>query len=420
METMAATANYSTPHSRTSHVREPLPAANHHHKNATRAAGDVQPLLSAPASQESFVSVQSAGSSVGLPKLQASDSNLSQLTAYTEPDQTSPSSSAGSKPNHDAAHTSNGKSHIHRQRTPEHAVRTPQPDNESVLASPMSITSPAVTNGAKRTASGHVKNTPSLSSNITYTSTYSGRDSRRESISSSGSRAGELAATLKTRLGYAMAKVQHGWEHKSLPEVEQLAAQRARSNRHSMSHLDQQRPGTNGLSNGAPRTSTYENQYCDQPPSKRHSGHYSGFMHSARPSMHSNGVAPSLQPPADIRPTSSSRPFPAASLGQPSYHASAMSPPRTPVAPDMRRPATLRTETQTAEAERDALQALFQLGSPHTSQVPRSATTASSQASPPKSSYLDTPRRVTFARSESNSSASSIPHERLSQLAEDR
>ncbi|CAK4033953.1 Hypothetical predicted protein [Lecanosticta acicola] len=311
METLAATANYTAPHAQTSHLRESrsrnLPAVNHHNKNATRPFGDVQPVLSAPASQESFVSVQSAGSSVALPKLQASDSNLSQLTSYTDTDPTSPSSSAASKLAQDAAHTSTTQSQIPRQRTPEHAVRMPYPNGDNALTSPMSITSPATTNGAKRTASGHVKNTPSLS-NTPYTSHLPGRDSRRDSISSSGSRAGELAATLKTRLGYAMAKVQHGWEHKTLPEVEQLAAQRARSNRHSMSHLDQHRPGTSGLSIETARMSMYENDLHRErldavgpPPSKRHSGNYGGLVQSASYSLHSNGAAPRLQPPADIR-----------------------------------------------------------------------------------------------------------------------
>ncbi|KAK1090827.1 hypothetical protein LTR48_007533 [Friedmanniomyces endolithicus] len=53
-----------------------------------------------------------------------------------------------------------------------------------------------------------------------------------------------------------------------------------------------------------------------------------------------------------------------------------MSPPRTPVNghhSSRTRPPTIRTGTEQAEAERDALQALFQLGSP------RAAATNSSQ-----------------------------------------
>lgn len=409
MEIMAA-PNYAPV--QTSHTHEP-----HQKPAATRtvhahAAGDADPqhhnhnhhnnhqTLSAPASQESFVSVQSAGSSAG-PGLQGSESNLSQITTYT--DLTSPSSSSGSKAAKDAAQTANN-SQTHRVTTPEYANRTPNLNGDNALASPMSITSPVATNGAKRTASGHVKNAHSLS-NTPYTSMFPGRDSRRESISSSGSKAGELAATLKTRLGYAMAKVQHGWEHKSLNEVEQLAAHRARTNRNSMSHIDS-RPSTSGLSNGTAGLSVYDHsgrstlQVSGQPPSKRHSGTYSGYVYPGQ----QPAPTPHLQPAPDIRPTSSSRAYPGPQLHPTTSNNNAMSPPRTPVNVAPRRPPTIRTETQTIEAERDALQALFQLGSPHTSQVPRSATASSSQASPMKTD-LDTPRRVTFARSESNSSA---------------
>lgn len=405
METMTATNYAPAPHGQTSHMREP------HHKPATTrtvhaAAHDSDSnhhhthhqTLSAPASQESFVSVQSAGSSV-VQGLQGSDTNLSQITSYT--DLTSPSSSAGSKAAKDAAQTANS-SQTQRDITPENGNNTPHLNGNSVLASPMSIASPVATNGAKRTASGHVKNAHSLS-NTPYTSMFPGRDSRRESISSSGSKAGELAATLKTRLGYAMAKVQHGWEHKTLHEVEQLAAHQARSNRNPMSHIDS-RPSTSGLSNGTAGLSFYDNasrtlQVNGQPPSKRHSGTYSGYAYAPQQS----GPTPHLQPAPDIRPTSSSRPHPGQHFYPTTSNGSAMSPPRTPVNAGPRRPPTIRTETQTIEAERDALQALFQLGSPHTSQVPYSAAASSSQASPMKTD-LDTPRRVTFARSESNSS----------------
>ncbi|KAK4505851.1 hypothetical protein PRZ48_003816 [Zasmidium cellare] len=399
---MTATNYAPASHQQTSsHMREPHhnPAttrtvhaadSNHHHHNHHQT-------LSAPASQESFVSVQSTGSSIA-PGLQGSDSNLSQITTYT--DLTSPSSSAASKAAKDAAQSANN-SQIPRDTTPENATRTPHLNGDNALASPMSIASPVATNGAKRTASGHVKNAHSLS-NTPYQSMFPGRDSRRESISSSGSKAGELAATLKTRLGYAMAKVQHGWEHKTLNEVEQLAAHRARNNRNSMSHIDS-RPSTSGLSNGTAGLSVYESasrgslHVNGQPPSKRHSGTYSGYAYAPQQSA----PTPHLQPAPDIRPTSSSRPQAGPQLYPTTSNGSAMSPPRTPINAAGRRPPTIRTETQTIEAERDALQALFQLGSPHTSQMPYAA--SSSQASPMKTD-MDTPRRVTFAWSESNSS----------------
>jgi hypothetical protein len=254
-----------------------------------------------------------------------------------------------------------------------------------------------------------------------------------------------LAMNLKTRLGYAMAKVQNGWEHRNISEVEQLAAHKMHAHRHSMSHLDySRRPVSAGLTNGAARTSLYEDHAYSQnaldqavyPPSKRHSGHYPTYTQSS--SQPVQGSTPRLQPAADIRPTSSyqhqqyhyNQQY-SASQPQLHSHSTGMSPPRTPVNGTAHnharshRPPTLRTEVQTAEAERDALQALFQLGSPHASQMSgggypnangngygyasrgyQHSQASSSQASPLRSEFaMTTPRRVTFARSESDSSA---------------
>jgi hypothetical protein len=430
METM--TSYPVTPQTQVSHMRHSSRASSNNpaqfatrnmqaaDKPASYGQQQHQQPLSAPGSQESFVSVRSDGSSVLQPHLQSSSSsNLSQLTNYTDP--TSPA--AVTAPKHLANGFTAAAGAGRRAITPEN--QTLQPSGY-VLASPMSVTSPvSTTNGAKRTASGHVKNAPSLPS-TPMMGTFAGR-ARAESMSSTGSRAGELAATLKTRLGYAMAKVQHGWEHKNIAEVEQLAAQKMSPNRHSMSHLDysSRRPMSAGLSNGTSRLSMHEGYGSGvmldgptSPPSKRRSGTYSTFLASPLQAHQGLRNAPLLQPPADIRPTASS---------QHSYYhhhpnghnhnsATAMSPPRTPISSNHhnhpRRPPTIRTDTQTAEAERDALQALFQLGSPHASQVSRKAGASASQASSNQASPLRgefgvtmTPRRVTFARSESGGSS---------------
>jgi hypothetical protein len=104
-------------------------------------------------------------------------------------------------------------------------VRTPEDASES---QPNSINSPT---RHKRTASGLLK----------AVDTPNDPRPRAESVSSAGSKAGEVsscrvpgvastdsafqvAAQLKTRLAYAMVKVQHGWEHRNINEVEQLAA----------------------------------------------------------------------------------------------------------------------------------------------------------------------------------------------------
>lgn len=392
MEANPASFIPSTP--QTSYIR-----SSQHSDRATRSGHTAE-----QASQESL---RSLGNGTG-PRLQTSSSNVSQLTAYT--DLTSPSELAPEQDYEQQYATS--RADIARIRTPEELQGTRRNDSHAV-ASPVSVLSPVATNGTKRTASGHVKNAPSLPS-TPLTTTFAGKRSRADSISSTGSRAGELAWTLKARLGYAMAKVQHGWEHKSINEVEQLAAHKMSPHRHSMSHLDySRRPLSSGLTNGAERLSMYEpsahrygygNSSTDHP-SKRHSGNYSSFMPPSLPDL---AAAPRLQPAPDIRPTSQryhhNHPI---SSSQPVYPTTAMSPPRTPVNGHARRPPTIRTELQTAEAERDALQALFQLGSPHSSQVPwqQNSQASSSQASPLRTEFTATPRKVTFARSESDSSA---------------
>lgn len=392
METMHATYPSHTPLGQSSRMTESRPRPTFEQSTRSMHASDSQPQqLSAPASQESIISATSYGSSVGSQFQSASD-NASQLTSYT--DSTSPSSNApATKPDHAIA-TIDNDAEI-RDRTPEDFV------------SPASASTPVASYGTIRTADGHSKDMlgerPTPASGV-----IRGNRSRAASTaSSSSSRAGELAASLKARLGYAMTKVQNGWEHKSFSEVERLTAQKA-ANRHSMSHLDHsRRPMSSGLANGTARLSMYEPHHISNldgalsPPSNRLSGSYAAFVPTKAP--HITSTTPRLQPAADIRPTNGYRSHPYAPQLQRARHNSAMSPPRTPIGHQARRPHPIRTDTQTAEAEREALQALFQLGSPHGSQIPRAHTTSrnsSSRASPPNME-TSTPRRVTFARSDS-------------------
>ena len=403
MEALPLSAVPSTPQTQTSYLR----SSQHSDHRSTQDSEQNLATRMQAAEQASQESLRSLGHSNG-GYLQASSSNVSQLTAYT--DLTSPSTLA---PEHGyEQQDGTSRTDIERIRTPEESQDASSHDSYA-FASPMSVTSPVSTNGTKRTASGHVKTAPSLPS-TPLTTTFAGKRSRADSMSSTGSRAGELALTLKARLGYAMAKVQHGWEHKNIHEVELLAAHKLSPHRHSMSHLDySRRPLSSGLSNGAARLSMYEPRHVQDHPSKRHSTSYASIMPPSLPDL---AAAPRLQPAADIRPrhhlsNPSSQPY-----SQSSQHSqTAMSPPRTPVngtsTSTTRRPPTLRTELQTAEAERDALQALFQLGSPHSSQVPwqQNSQASSSQASPLRSEFpaAAAGRKVTFARSESGSSAES-------------
>lgn len=390
METMSAPYQPHTTQAGTSHLHEPRPRPAAQPTRNMHTAEPQHTQQYVPASQESNVSTESGGSDSGL----GAGSDGSQHTNYT--DLTSPNLSQ----TQDTAFLKANGDDL-RARTPEKQVGA-----GNALVSPMSIASPASTNGTKRTASGHVKNAPSVPL-TPLASTLGGRRLRAESMSSTGSRAGELAANLKTRLGYAMTKVQHGWEHKTLFEVEQLAAQNTLPNRHSMSHVDYgKRPVSSGLSNGTSRLSMNGMSSLDaavSPPSKRHSGSSASVGQVFAKQPYGYNPSPRLQPAPEIRPTNGYHFSPSV---QSATYNSAMSPPRTPNN-QPRRPQAIRTDTQTAEAERDALQALFQLGSPHASQLSRNqnaSQASSSQASPMRAEFLP-PRRVTFARSESAESS---------------
>jgi hypothetical protein len=407
METIHASYPLHPPGQHAAHLAESRPRPTYDQTTRTMQSPDLQSQqLSAPASQESITSIGSYTSSTAS-QIESAGSIASQLTSYT--DSTSPSSSAPIQkarlPTFNA-----GEDASIRDSTPE--IQTDRDGDVKVLASPADISTPVANNGRKRSADGRAKDI--LGGSLTPSNgIFKGNRSRATSAaSSSSSRAGELAANLKARLGYAMTKVQNGWEHKPFSEVERLAAQKA-ANRHSMSHLDyNRRPLSSGLSNGTARLSMYEPQTsaamegAASPPSKRLPGSYTTFAPTRAP--HLSGAIPRLQPAPDIRPSNGYRSHPYAPPVQRVRHNSAMSPPRTPISQQPRRPHPIRTDTQTAEAEREALQALFQLGSPHASQISHARTTSrasSSQASPLRAEFA-TPRRVTFARSHSAESMS--------------
>jgi hypothetical protein len=428
METMHASYPSHPPLRQPSHLPESRPRPTFDQPTRNMQLSDSQSQqLSAPASQESIVSSNSYGSSVA-PQLQSASSNASQLTSYTDTDPTSPSSTAATnKTEHSTSALSNDADV--RDRTPEDQTGH---DGLDTLISPASSSTPIATIGTKRTSDGHAKDVPGGSLTPLNGGFVGNRSRAASAASSSSSRAGELAASLKARLGYAMTKVQNGWENKSFSEVERLTAQKA-ANRHSMSHMDySRRPVSSGLSNGTSRLSMYDPHNTNNvpnlegafsPPSKRFSGSYTTFAPTKAP--HTTATTPRLQPAPDIRPMSGyrSHPYAQPSLQRARHNSSAMSPPRTPVTQNPRRPHPIRTDTQTAEAEREALVALFQLGSPHGSQIPRAQTTSrasSSQTSPLRTEFA-TPRQAPLARSNSADSVHQSRQEALREEAlEDR
>ncbi|KAK3323244.1 hypothetical protein B0T19DRAFT_200412 [Cercophora scortea] len=78
----------------------------------------------------------------------------------------------------------------------------------------------------KRTADGVVKHTREKSSVSPVRMGGHSRNTSAVSVASTaGSRIGELSAELKTRLSYAMIKVNHGWQAHTIDQVETLASQ---------------------------------------------------------------------------------------------------------------------------------------------------------------------------------------------------
>ncbi|KAL8952587.1 MAG: hypothetical protein Q9222_001502 [Ikaeria aurantiellina] len=88
----------------------------------------------------------------------------------------------------------------------------------------------AGTQAQKRTASGEVKQS-------WIGQTNHGRHSRNTSTASKTSQISELSNDLRTRLSYAMFKVQNGWQAHNLNELEAIAAQKL-----SPASVTQQRP----------------------------------------------------------------------------------------------------------------------------------------------------------------------------------
>ncbi|KAI1206054.1 uncharacterized protein F4807DRAFT_243911 [Annulohypoxylon truncatum] len=79
----------------------------------------------------------------------------------------------------------------------------------------------------KRMADGVVKHTRNSSSVSPVRVGHSRNTSTVSVASTAGSRIGELSAELRTKLSYAMVKVNNGWQGHSIDEVESLASQAA-------------------------------------------------------------------------------------------------------------------------------------------------------------------------------------------------
>ncbi|MCJ1237084.1 hypothetical protein MMC14_005068 [Varicellaria rhodocarpa] len=306
--------------------------------------------------------------------------------------------------------------------------------------------------GQKRTASGNVK-VPGLTSPI---SPYRKSHSRHTSTASTGSQVGELSAQLRTRLSYAMVKVQNGWESRTIDEVETLASQQTSpvsalsSSQRSyeapyvdMMDLYRERSGfqqsserttaassqpltaTHLPSNSLGQSSGY--QYSSKP-TYPISGHSDGSIqkHHTRksskqtltPQSHTGAQAPSLAPPLELGSRHFRRPVQGrvqppppdthslSNLSTSSSRSASSAVPATP--PPKRTPVTKTTSQkdaaiEKAAMEKDAIETLIFMSSPGNSQY--HLTNSQLPSTPLRNHFLAAQKRVDFVIDESVASS---------------
>ncbi|KAH8602084.1 hypothetical protein B0O99DRAFT_499856 [Bisporella sp. PMI_857] len=279
------------------------------------------------------------------------------------------------------------------------------------------------TAGQKRTADGHVK-APSPPSPYGPRHGHSRNTSAVSNVSSvASSRIGELSSELRTRLSYAMVKVNHGWQSNSIDEVESLASQTG-SPTSSTSTLHGRRfpitsPRTAMIasrsqmsSQAIPVTHTPTGDFDLYSRSEPTSRTYESFWrdHSTPIPLNSQpATKASLAPSAEIRPTSTSRRSHTPKFSKPptipgqGSNSSTSSIPHTPNRVTLDNDPKPLPSSQKTLQEQDAIETLLFMSSPGNSgnmghQFPRPSQ-ASPQNSPLRTEFHPQDRaRVTQGR----------------------
>ncbi|CAI6330790.1 unnamed protein product [Periconia digitata] len=372
-----------------------------------------------PASQESRLSAVS--STFSPPQLPSSSSNLStsttndtelttpplsQIPVLQELSAQNPASAPLLSPNRARAQDRDASLRIDAAN----ALRT-----GDTAASPMSLCSP-VTHGFKRSADGSVKGANFESSTALAGTPVAHPIAHKRSKSMDTSRIGEISAQLKTRLSYAMVKVQNGWEKQSLEELEEQTSQqgspisnvsRNNGSRPTFdSPLGTERPRRpSGVSDMSDHIIMSPNHSNSDPSRSLATSPPTHWRPSTNPTMNAavnlisvtgSNETPMLGPAPDLssrrkrRSSTISHYHPPPLLGSSQRkHYSDLSgtTPRTPVTP---RAGILRMPSQ--QAEKDAVDTLLFMSSPnHSGRVP-----PSHSASDGAARAMATPRRVMF------------------------
>ncbi|USP75602.1 uncharacterized protein yc1106_02876 [Curvularia clavata] len=341
------------------------------------------------ASQDSNHSAVS--STFSAPALASSSSTLSTSTT-TETESTAPSSTHVE---------SQGKSAVAPTPMLEQPAKTsgvdaraaPRIDTAPVkespsgdtAASPKSLESPA-TQGSKRTADGSLKTAGVVLEAPASYRPMAAHKRNKSMDTHSGTRIGELSAQLKTRLSYAMVKVQNGWEKQSLEELEESQSQRGSPNSapgrgdslafDSPADMDRRRrpSGVSDISDQMIMSpvSDQTRSHGGTPgtywtPATRPAMHATANLLSITGAQHGYGhglpSVPTFQNGRRRRTTVSHVPPPLLGTGQRKYYSDLSGDMRSPATP---RAGILRMPSQ--QAEKDAVDTLLFMSSPNNSQ----------------------------------------------------
>ncbi|MCJ1413929.1 hypothetical protein MMC32_000254 [Xylographa parallela] len=295
-------------------------------------------------------------------------------------------------------------------------------------AEPQAGWTPDAVHGQKRTASGHVK---SASSSLATSpiEVLGNSHSRNTSTTSAGTQINELSDKLRTRLSYAMIKVQNGWQTRTIDEVESLAStqgyvvspkQPLRSPRPDRTPIRREAAGfaesserTTAPSLASPQL--YQGKYSREDLyAQRAKPSYSPSLYARddfrRPNTQyqtaSNEQGPSLAPPVDFAPRNPRRPdqsnpqtsVPYLNGGRNHSNLSASSTSSTrstiPATPPQKRPPSIKTTPSATAREKDAIETLLFMSSPGNSQ--RHPTNSQLPGTPLRNNFLAAERHVGF------------------------
>ncbi|OHW95925.1 hypothetical protein CSPAE12_05501 [Colletotrichum incanum] len=265
--------------------QQPSQPAMQQQNNASRTI-DVQPTTSTPIAPPASSQDRSSAVQRPVPSIASQDSSLSTESANVFTPPASQGDMAGGNAN---GHSSSQESQL-LQLSHIAAAQDKLAEDNVMATARKRMADGALKENTSPVRMGHSRNTSTLSM-----------------ASTTASSIGDWSSDLKTRLSYAMLKVNHGWQSHSIDEVESMASQAASpTSSHSTLHGRQElsaspranmaryaptSAATTASSNPSP--ATYESFWKE--------GQRSAYNSTSPPAPAQN--VPTLAPPAPIQPS---------------------------------------------------------------------------------------------------------------------